>query len=123
MRKIALALVVAFGVTACDPVTIPNPFQTYQNPVTASNLYEANLAYDAALKAFNKMKSLCAQRVISNSCRTYVIKGQQIIPKAESARKIAQDFIRQNPTLDASSLVRAFTTLIGNLQTFAAQQP
>lgn len=123
MKKVIIAIVFALGVSACDPVTIPNPFQTYQNPVTASNLYEANLAYDAALKAFNKMKSLCAQRVIPNSCRTYVLKGQQIIPKAESARKIAQDFIRQNPTLDATSLVKAFTALVGNLQTFAAQQP
>lgn len=122
MKRIALALVIAFGLAACDPITIPNPFQTYQNPISASNLYEANLAYDAALKAFNKMKSLCARRVIPNTCRTYVIKGQQIIPQAENARKTARDFIRNNPTLDATSLVRAFTGLVGNLQVFAAQQ-
>jgi len=122
MRKIVLAIVIALGVSACDPITLQNPFPSVQNPVTASNLYEANLAYDAALKTFNAMKRLCIARSIPNTCRTYVIKGQQIIPKAEAARKIAQDFIRQNPTLDATSLVRAFTALIGSLQLFAAQQ-
>lgn len=122
MRKIALALVISLGVAACDPITIQNPFPSVQNPVTASNLYEANLAYDAALKAFNKMKSLCARRVIPNTCRTYVIKGQEIIPQAESARRTARDFIRANPTLNATSLVSAFTTLVVAIQNNAAQQ-
>lgn len=123
MKKVILAIVIAFGISACDPATIPNPFFSVQNPVTSTNFYEANLAYDGALKAFNAMKRLCASRSIPSSCRTYVIKGQQIIPQAESARRIARDFIRANPTLNASSLVSAFTTLVVVLQNSAAQQP
>ena len=123
MKKIFFALVAALSVAACDPITFQNPFPSVQNPISASNLYEANLAYDGVLKAFNKMKSLCARRVIPSTCRTYVIKGQQVIPQAEQTRKIATSFIRQNPTLDASSLVRAFTTLIAALQANASQTP
>lgn len=122
MRKIFLALVVALGVTACDPVTVPNPFISVQNPITTRNLYEANLAYSAALKAFNKMKSLCANRVIPPTCRTYVIEGQRVIPQIEQARKTAQDFIRRNPNLNAGSLVDAYTTLVIVLQNKAAQK-
>lgn len=124
MRKIltAFAVTASLSLAACDWQSTQAVFTGVKNPVTASNLYEANLAYDGALKAFNKMKDLCARRVIPNTCRTYVIKGQQVIPQAENARKTAQSFIRNNPTLDASSLVSAFTTLIGALEKNAAQQ-
>lgn len=122
MKKLMLVAVLAVGLSGCDWQTTQAVFTGVKNPVTASNLYEANLAYDGALKAFNKMKALCAQRVIPNSCRTYVIKGQQVIPQIESARKTAQIFIRNNPTLDASSLVSAYTTLIVALQNNAAQK-
>lgn len=125
MRKIftTLAVVGTIGLGACDLQTTKAVFTGVQNPVTTRNLYEANLAYNGALVAFNKMKDLCVRRVIPNTCRTYVIKGQQVIPQVESARKNAQNFIRQNPRLDASSLVSAYTTLIVVLQNNAAQKP
>lgn len=122
MKKFLAITVIALGISACDPVTIPSPFPSAQNPITVRNLYEANLAYDGALKAFNKMKSLCAQRIIPNTCRTYVIEGQRLIPQIEYTRKTAQDFIKRNPTLNAGSLVDAYTTLVISLQNKAAQK-
>ena len=122
MKKFIAVVVVGLALAGCDPVTLKNPLPSYKNPVSATNLYQANLAYDGALKAFNKMKDLCERRVIPNTCRTYVIGGQRVIPQAEKARKIASDFIRQNPTIDAGALVNAYTLLIGNLEANAAQR-
>lgn len=123
MRKLFTVLVItaALGLAACDWQTTSAIVQGVKNPVTERNLFEMNLAYAGALSAFNKMKSLCVRRVIPSTCRTYVQKGQQIIPQAESARRTAQDFIRRNPTLDASSLVNAFGTLVIAISNNAAQ--
>ncbi len=93
-----------------------NPSTIIQNPVSTTNLYQGEIAFDASLKTFNELKALCANRVLRPSCRTYVIRGQSLIAKAYAADKAARNFINNNPTLNAASVVAIFTSLVSSFQ-------
>lgn len=94
-----------------------NPFQTTTNPLSVSNLYESELVFDGSLKTFNELKDLCAKRVLPSSCRTYVVKGQGIIKNAYATDIAARNFIKNNPTLDATNIVQAFTNVVSDFKT------
>ncbi len=111
MRKL-IPIFLAFALAACAV----NPLTPVTNPVNVTNLYEAELVFDATLKTFNKLKSLCAQRVLPSTCRTYVIQGQGLIRKTYAADKAARDFVKNNPTLDAFNVVQAFTGLVSTFK-------
>lgn len=111
MKKIVLAIALCLGLAGCL-----NPFATVTNPVSATNLYQAEIAYDAGIKTFNELKDLCANRTLPPKCRTYVVQGQGIIRKADAARVAAENFIDNNPTLDATRVVAAFTNLTAAFQ-------
>src|ERR1017187_8469451 len=91
-------------------------FSQVKNPVSANTLYEAELVFDASLKTFNELKRLCGNRVLPPVCRTYVTVGQTYIIKASAADKAARSFVANNPTLDATNVVQAFTGLVTNFQ-------
>lgn len=118
MKNILAALVIGLAVAGC---TVVNPFQSTTNPVTATNLYEGELAFDASLKTFNTLKGLCNQRVLPPVCRTYVKQGQKIIIQVYAADKAARNFVRDNPTLDATSVVGAFTGLVSSFKDTVTQ--
>ena len=103
-----IALTAILGLAACGI----NPLSSVTNPINTTKLYQAELVFDAALKSFNKYKDLCARRVIASQCRTYVIEGQGIIPKASAADIAARNFVDRYPTLDATNVVQAFTGLV-----------
>lgn len=106
-----LALTAILGLTACAGI---NPLASVTNPVNTTKLYQAELVYDGTLKTFNKYKDLCVRRVIGSACRTYVIRGQGIIRKADAADIAARNFVDKNPTLDATNVVQAFTGLVSD---------
>jgi hypothetical protein len=114
MKRAILILALSIGLGACNTF---NPFQTVQNPVSATNLYEAELIYSATIKTFNELKSWCASRVLPPACRTYVKKGQGYIVRADAARRSAEYFVDNNPTLDATNVVRAFTGVVSQFKT------
>lgn len=93
-----------------------NPFQAVANPVNATNLYQAELGYDAAIKTFNELKALCINHTLPRVCRTYVVQGQNIIRKADAARAAAEKFVGANPSLDATNVIQAFTGLVANFK-------
>lgn len=111
MRKIAV-LVLAIAVSACAI----NPLQSFTNPISNTSLYEAELVFDGYVKTFNELKGLCVKRVLAPTCRTYVRKGQGIIAKAYAADKAAQNFVKNNPTLDATNVIQAFTGLVSDFK-------
>lgn len=94
-----------------------NPLATVTNPVSTTNLYQAELVFDASLKTFNELKGLCAARVLPSTCRTYVVSGQRLIVKIAAADASARDFVDKNPTLNATNVVQAFTGLVSNFNT------
>lgn len=108
-------LLIATGATG-PAGCVQNLSGTIQNPVSATNLYQAELVFDASLKTFNELKSLCANRTLPSACRTYVIRGQALIAKAGPADKAARDFITNNPTLSAATVVANFTTIVSGFQ-------
>lgn len=109
-RLIALSLLLTLG--ACV-----NPFASVNNPVSTTNLYQAELVFDASLKTFNELKGLCVNRALPPVCRTYVVKGQALIVKAAAADVAARNFVNNNPTLDATNVVQAFTGIVSNFNT------
>ena len=111
MKKIILATTLCFGLSACM-----NPLAPITNPVSATNLYQAEIAYDAGIKTFNELKDLCVNRTLPSVCRTYVVQGQGYIRKADAARVAAERFIDNNPTIDATNVVQAFTSLVSAFQ-------
>ena len=68
------------------------------------------------MKTFNTLKGMCARRVLPPVCRTYVNNGRDIIINANAADKAAQRFVDNNPTLDATNVVQAFTGLVNDFQ-------
>lgn len=111
MRKV-LALVLALPLAGCF-----NPFVSIPNPANQTNLYQAELIFDGSVKTFNELKALCANRTLPPKCRTYVKQGQGLIIKARDADLAAREFVDSNPTLDATSIVSAFTTLASQFVT------
>lgn len=113
MRKILLAVVLALGVAGCVNGQLVT---SIPNPVTNSNLYEGELVFEASLKTFNKLKELCANRVLPPACRTYVIKAQAVIPKIAKADLAARDFITNNPTINPATIISVFTGLVSGFK-------
>lgn len=104
MRNLVIGL--ALLVAACG--TLPS----VRNPITNTNLYQAELVFDGAVKSFVELRDLCARRVIPAACRTYVQKGQDIIRRAQAADQAARAFVLNNPTLDPANAVSAFAGLV-----------
>lgn len=85
-----------------------------QNPISSVNLYQAELAYDAGLKTFIELRALCANRTLPPACRTYVKIAQGYIVKAAAADIAARNFVVNNPTLDPTNVIQAFTGIVSN---------
>lgn len=98
--------VLAFALTAC--ASVPN--------ATPTQLYQAELVFDGAVKTFNELKGLCANKTLPSSCRGYVVTGQGVIRQAYAADVSARQFIKNNPTLDATNVIQAFTGLVSTFQ-------
>lgn len=109
MRNAIIAIML-LALTACSQSAAQ-----LQNPVSPTNLYEAELVFDGSLKTFNELKALCVQRVLPAKCRTYVVQGQSLIVRAYAADKSARQFVQNNPTIDATNVIQAF---IGIVSTF-----
>lgn len=105
MKRIILALTLALSVAAC--ATIPNPIST-TSLATIESAYGVALAGAVAYRnrprcttsALESVSNLCARRSI-------VLKLQAADRKAQVALGKATIFIKNNPTLDASSLLQA----------------
>lgn len=115
MKKL-IVILLAFPLAGCW-----NPFATVTNPITTSNLYEAELVFDGALKTFNELKSLCVSRALPPACRTYVKKAQAQIPAIYAADKSARAFVTNNPTLDPTSVVQALQNAVSTFQSTVSQ--
>lgn len=115
LRKL-LPFLLALGLMGCG-----GQLPSITNPVTNTNLYQGELVLDAALKTFNKGKDLCERRVISSTCRTYVIKGQKLIVNIAAADQAARDLVDDGAsTIDITNAVQTFTGLVSTFNTTAA---
>ena len=108
MKKIILAAIIALPLGGCF-----NPLTPITNPISRTNLYQAELIFDGGVKTFNALKALCANRTLPPKCRTYVISGQKLIIKARDADLAAREFVDLHPTFDATQVVQTFIKYAG----------
>lgn len=113
LRKL-LPFLLALGLAGCGF----NPLSTVTNPVNTTNLYQGELVFDGALKTFNAGKDLCVRRIISSTCRTYVVKGQKMIVQIAAADQSARKLVDSGTT--TINVTNAVQTFVGLVSTFDA---
>lgn len=111
MKKIVIAIVVALGLSACASI---------QNPVSRTTLVTTESAYGVVLSAAVTYRKLCADKVIARAtCAPVVAKLQAADRKVQVALQNLRAFVKNNPTVDAVSLVTAFKTAVDDFQAIA----
>ena len=102
MRKLILAL----------PLVLTGCLATIQNPINNNDLAVVYSAYGATLAVANAYRSLplCRTGTVfsaTNICarRSVIVQLQKADKQARIAISVAQNFINNNPTLSAASLV------------------
>lgn len=112
MRLIALLLVLALAGCA-----------TMNNPISQNSLANIEATYGVALSAANAYRNLPLCKTgtttsLTNVCarRSIVVKIQSAVTKAQAADLQLRAFVKNNPTLDASSLISALQSAVAFLQ-------
>lgn len=122
MKRIFLVLVLGFVLVSC--VNGPNgtkiflPTASVANPVTSTSLYDLKATYaiaqagaDTYIQRYRDGFRCTTARLesVTNLCsrRSIVIKMQVAESKASIALGQVDAFVRDNPTLDASSVISA----------------
>lgn len=105
---------------------------TITNPVGGKNIYQAKLVYASALEIAVKYREYCwskpyadlmADPIAKPICekrRPTVRALQQAKVKASAAIRTAENFVKNNPTLNATSAIGAAWTAVTDFQNLAA---
>lgn len=96
---------------------------TFNNPLNTSQLYDTEAAYGTALALANGYKKSCIQKVspIYPTCRTIVPKLQAADRNVQGALAAARNFIRDNPTISAVSLIGAVEKAVTDFTAIESQ--
>jgi hypothetical protein len=106
---------------------------TIDNPVGGKNIYQAKLVYASALEIAVKYREYCYSRPyaelmadpvakpICQNRRPNVRALQSARWKASAAIRTADAFVRNNPTLNATSAIGAAWTAVTDFQNLAAR--
>ena len=120
----AIAIILAFWLTACGPAQKLADFgttitKTITNPVSSVDIYRIKNVYAATLQGFIDYRAYCwgkpfaalmADPIAKPVCehrRAVVRKVQQARPKVAASIKVADNFVRDNPSLSATSVLDA----------------
>ena len=134
MKRILLIplLVVGLALGGCQTVSefATAVTTTITNPIGGKNIYQAKLAYAASLELAVEYREYCwskpyaeliAEPVpICKNRRANVRAMQQAKAKASAAIRTADNFVRNNPTLNATSAVAAAWTAVTDFQNLTA---
>jgi hypothetical protein len=126
MRRINIAaalVAVSLALSGCAGTRVGEVIQfataSVANPVTSTNIYQAENAYAAALTLADEWRTYCwarpyrvllADPIAKQVCwrRRPVLRNiLNYGPKARTALAQAKAFVRDHPTLDASLMIRA----------------
>lgn len=128
MKRIILALTVALSVTGCatmpDGTKVFLPTASVKSPVTPISLYDIKATYviaqagaDAYIQRYRDGHrcTKIALESVTNICsrRSIVVKLQNADRTAQIALGRVDAFIRDNPTIDASSIIAAAQSAVG----------
>ena len=113
MRKIFI-LGIALALSGCAT------FGSFTNPVTRTNLVEAETAYGIVLTAAVTYRKLCNDKVIKRAtCAPIVTQLQAADARVQIAMKNLRSFQANNPSIDASSLVTAIQQAVSDFKQVA----
>lgn len=102
------------------------------NPVAPVNIYQAKLVYADTLELANGYREYCYSKPyaslmidpvagpVCKSRRQVILKMQAADDKAYAAIKSADNFVKNNPTLDATSAIKAAIAAVTDFQNVAA---
>lgn len=94
-------------------------FTSVTNPVSRTNLAEVESAYGVLLTAAVAYRNACAQKLIAATCRPAVVQLQFANRKAHGAIIAARNFVKNNPTLSALSLIGIAGQAVSDFQSVA----
>ncbi len=142
MRKILAATLLALTLSGCAgslPPILENILNipagvlttTIQNPVTPVNLYQAKQVYATTVDLANDYRNYCYSKpykdLMADPVSQFICKYRRKVvraiwiadDKAAAAIATADIFIKNNPTLDAPSAIRAAILAVTNFQNVA----
>lgn len=124
MKKIIGILILGLVLTACAF----NPLGSVQNPINDNRLAAIESSYGIALSAAVAYRNtrLCKkneQTTLTNVCayRSVILKLQAADRTAQAALKNARKFIKDNPRLDAFSVINAAQQAVTVFQTVQSE--
>lgn len=97
MKKIGVLLITLL-LSACVSVN---------NPLTANRFAAVEAAYGVVLSAAVAYRNSCARGALPRSCRPITVELQKAGSVAQQRVVSLRAFVRENPTLDAGSLLQA----------------
>ena len=109
MKKIGV-LLIALLLSACA---------TINNPLTVNRLAALESAYGVVLSAAVAYRNSCARGALPRSCRAITVELQKAGGIAQTRGVSLRAFVRQNPTLDAGSLLIAAESAVDTFQQVA----
>lgn len=113
MKRIIAVVAFSIALSGCASV---------QNPVTRTSLVTAESGYGVVLSAAVGYRKLCADKVIARAtCAPVVLKLQSADRKVQVALTNLRVFVRDNPTIDAISLVTAVKDAVSDFQAIATE--
>lgn len=123
MKRIIIASLLGLALSACAL------FQGVQNPLNTNRLAAAESAYGIALSAAVAYRSLPLCKAGTNATLANVCARRDVVIKMQAADKIAQvslktasQFVRANPTLDATSLISAVESAVSAFREIQAKE-
>jgi len=115
MKRISVIFALSIALAGCAGIG------SVTNPVTRTDLVSAESAYGVALSAAVGYRKLCADKAIARAtCAPVVLKLQRADQKVQVALKNLRSFVRDNPTVDAISLVTAVKDAVSDFQVIAS---
>ena len=109
MKRFIAVIVFALALTACASIN---------NPLSPTTMAQVETAYGAALSVAVGYRDACAQRLIPPACRPIVKQIQVYGQKAQAAVLYARSFVKNNPTVDASTAIRVAQDAVAVLTTY-----
>lgn len=117
MKKLLIAIALSLSLAACG--TMGDGFQkvetTLQNTFTSDNYDTVTALYGSTLTALVTYRRLCIKKLVDVNCKANIVALQPYEAKAYNAYTTLRDFIKQNPTMDATALISLTKTVLISL--------
>lgn len=92
---------------------------TVNNPLTQTRLGALESAYGVVLSAAVAYRNSCARGALPRSCRAITVELQKAGSIAQARVVSLRAFVRQNPTIDATTLLVAAESAVDTFQQVA----